>query len=60
MDKYQDHEVLEQAKTIWLTREVHTLLQKEKDRLQKTEGRRVSIAKIVNNLIAREYGLPEE
>jgi hypothetical protein len=52
---YEDKERLEQYKLIWLTRKTYAVLKKEKSRLKKIEKRDVSMVKILNNLILREY-----
>ncbi len=52
---YSDEETLEQYKLVWLTRETNKLLQKEKTRLWEKEKRKISKAKILNNLILEKY-----
>lgn len=52
---YRDEEQLEQYKLIWLTQKTHNLLKSEKRRLKK-QGREVSMAKLLNNLILEKYG----
>lgn len=47
---YQDNEQLEQYKSIWLTKETYMILKKEQQKLKK-EDRKVSMAKILNNLV---------
>lgn len=51
MYKYREPE-LEQYKSIWLTKECHNLLRKEKDKT----GEQRSMAKILNDLILKHYG----
>ena len=46
---YTDEETLDQYRTVWLTKEVRQLVNKEKRRLKEKEERDVSIAKLVNN-----------
>lgn len=53
---YSDDERLEQHKLVWLTKQTNYLLIKEKARLLKEEKRKVSKAKLVNNLILEKYG----
>lgn len=53
---YADDEQLEQHKAIWLTQETYRILKKERGRLKKEKDRDVSMAKIINNLILKEYG----
>ena len=53
---YQDKDKLEQYKQVWLTKEADDLISTEKIRLRKKENRRISKAKLVNNLIIEKYG----
>lgn len=50
--KYREPE-LEQFRTIWLTKECYQLLRTEK------EKQKLSMAKIIHNLIIKEYGIKE-
>lgn len=52
---YPDEQTLDQYKQVWLTKEVRQLVNKEKKRLKKEEGRDVSVAKIVNNALLEKY-----
>jgi hypothetical protein len=47
---YSDEEKLDRHKNVWLTEECYKLLRAEKKRLENL-GRKVSMQKIVNNLI---------
>lgn len=53
---YSDGEYLELSNRIGITKEVYDILKKEKSRLSKEDKRRISMAKIVCNLIIKEYG----
>ena len=52
---YSDNEVLELAKRIGITQKAYQLLQREKRRLKSEEDRKLSMAKIVSNLIIESY-----
>lgn len=52
---YTDEETLDQYRTVWLTKEVRQLVNKEKRRLKEKEERDVSIAKLVNNALIEKY-----
>jgi hypothetical protein len=56
---YQDDVNLLLRKSILITVECHTLLRQEKRRLKKEEGRKVSMAKLVCNLILQAYCLED-
>ncbi len=51
MKLYEDEQELILAKSAGLTKEVHELVEKEKMRLLREEGRKVSRSKIVNNAL---------
>lgn len=53
---YKDEEELYLSKSAGLTAETHKLIEKERERLLKEEGRKLSRAKIINNLIIEKYG----
>lgn len=55
MREYKDDEILLLTEKIKLTKEVKSLLRQAK-RGYATQGRKVSMAKIVCNLIIKEYG----
>lgn len=52
---HKDNEKLELDRQFWVTQECHDLIRLERNRLRK-KGRRVSMAKIVCNLIIGKYG----
>lgn len=56
MELYRDDEKLELTEKIKVTKEVHKLVRSTKQKLRK-EGRRVSMSKIVCNLIIEKYGV---
>jgi hypothetical protein len=47
---YSDEEVLETYKKVWITKEVYNLIIDKKKELE-GEGRRLSMQKIVNNVL---------
>jgi len=53
---YKDEEKLDKFKTVCLTEECHQLVFKEKERLKREDKRKVSLMKIINNLIIEKYG----
>lgn len=53
---YKDDEQLELPNRIGITKEVYKMLRDEKKRLLREDKRRLSMAKIVCNLIIKEYG----
>ena len=53
---YKDEEELYLSKSAGLTEEVHRLVEREKKRLSDEEGRKVSRAKIICNLVIEKYG----
>lgn len=54
MKQYADEEELHATKLIKITKEVHELLRKERNRLRR-EGRRVSMSKLACNAIIQSY-----
>ena len=54
MKQYGDEEELFADKFLKITKEVHELLRKERNRLRK-EGRRVSMSKLACNAIIKYY-----
>ena len=52
---YGDDEQLEQFKAVWLTEKAYKLIKLERAKLKKENDREVSMAKIINNLILKEY-----
>lgn len=55
MRQYADEEELHATKLLKITKDVHELLRKERNRLRK-EGRRVSMSKLACNAIITAYG----
>ena len=53
---YSDGEYLKLNNRVGITKEVYDILKKEKKRLFKEEKRRISMAKIVCNLVIKNYG----
>ena len=54
MKLYQDEEKLELTERLWVTKDVKGILKKLKSDLRK-QGRKVSMAKLVCNLIIEKY-----
>lgn len=56
MKLYEDKKELVLDKSVGLTIEVHKLVEEEKKRLLREEGRKVSRSKIICNLVIEKYG----
>lgn len=48
---YSDEEKLDRHRKTWLTKECYQLIKKEMHKIKKEEDRKVSMQKIINNLI---------
>ena len=57
---YKDTDKLLQFKPAWLTERCHFLLSEEKNRLFLEDKRKLSLMKLVNNLILEKYGEGDE
>lgn len=53
---HNDYEKLDLNGRVGVTDEVIALLRREKERLRKVEKRKVSVAKLVCNLVIEKYG----